>query len=139
MTRLIDADALLERLSKYDTDNIMIEKDVFYLINNTPTIEASGEAVDCNVEGSWLWCKLMDYCKARKIAPATENELFKIAGEAHKLYTSPQKGEWNELNDEQIEIIALDNKYWFGFDKDRFDWLQYTKDLQAKLKEVNHG
>jgi hypothetical protein len=35
--------------------------------------------------GSWLWCKLMDWCKKRHVAPADFNDLFAIAGEAHKL------------------------------------------------------
>lgn len=44
---------------------------------------------ECNVEGSWLWLKLMDWCKQQRIAPATQNALFAIAAEAHKLY-APQ-------------------------------------------------
>jgi hypothetical protein len=40
-------------------------------------------------EGTWLWCKLMDWCKARRVPPAEYSDLFAIAGEAHKLNASP--------------------------------------------------
>ena len=53
----------------------------------------------CNVEGTWLWIRLMDYCKNKHIAPATQNELFAIAGEAHEVYTSPRPREWVYLSD----------------------------------------
>jgi hypothetical protein len=35
--------------------------------------------------GSWLWTKLMDWCKAEQVAPANYNSLFAICGEAHAL------------------------------------------------------
>lgn len=38
-------------------------------------------------DGSWLWVKLMEYCRKRGIGPATQNDLFAIAGEAHKANT----------------------------------------------------
>jgi len=41
----------------------------------------------CNVEGTWLWVKLMDWCKRMGTAPGDQNDLFAIATEAHKLYT----------------------------------------------------
>jgi hypothetical protein len=40
-------------------------------------------------DGSWLWCKLMDFCKKRRLAPAEYNDLFAIVTEAHKLNTAP--------------------------------------------------
>lgn len=36
-------------------------------------------------EGTWLWGKFMDLCKSRGVAPTTQNDLFAIAEEAHKL------------------------------------------------------
>ena len=49
--------------------------------------QGDGEA--CNVGGSWLWCKLMDWCKKRRVPPAEYSDLFAIAGEAHKLAAAP--------------------------------------------------
>ena len=43
----------------------------------------------CNAEGTWLWCKFMDFCKGRRVSPAGYNDLFQIAGEAHELYVPP--------------------------------------------------
>jgi hypothetical protein len=36
--------------------------------------------------GSWLWGKLMDWCKLHGIAPSTQNALFAICGEAHQAH-----------------------------------------------------
>lgn len=36
-------------------------------------------------DGTWLWCKLMDWCKSRGVSPANYDDLFSIAGEAHKM------------------------------------------------------
>ena len=36
--------------------------------------------------GSWLWGKLMDWCKLHGIAPSTQNALFAICGEAHQVH-----------------------------------------------------
>lgn len=47
-----------------------------------------GEPV-CNVEGTWLWSKLMDWCKRMGAAPSNHDELFAIANEANALYTAP--------------------------------------------------
>ncbi len=44
--------------------------------------------VKCNVEGTWLWSKLMDWCKSQRIAPASQGGLFAIASEAHALNAS---------------------------------------------------
>lgn len=44
--------------------------------------------VGCNVEGTWLWSKLMDWCRRQRIAPATQGGLFAIASEAHALNAS---------------------------------------------------
>lgn len=35
--------------------------------------------------GSWLWVKLMDWCKAEQVAPGNYNSLFAICGEAYQL------------------------------------------------------
>lgn len=40
-------------------------------------------------DGTWIWGKLMDWCKARGYAPAAMSDLFAIAGEAHKLSVTP--------------------------------------------------
>lgn len=40
---------------------------------------------DAVPNGSWLWGKLMDWCKAEQVAPANYNSLFAICGEAHAL------------------------------------------------------
>lgn len=32
--------------------------------------------------GTWLWSELMDWCKERGIAPATQDRLFAIVGKA---------------------------------------------------------
>ncbi|HGM6773282.1 TPA: hypothetical protein ACKQAW_003891 [Stenotrophomonas maltophilia] len=42
----------------------------------------------CNVEGTWLWVKLMDWCKKTGTSPANQDELFAIAKEAHVLYAA---------------------------------------------------
>lgn len=47
-----------------------------------------GEPV-CNVEGTWLWSKLMDWCKRMGAAPSNHDELFSIAKDAHALYAAP--------------------------------------------------
>src|SRR5690606_24318948 len=43
------------------------------------------------VEGTWLWGKLMDWCREQRIAPATQDKLFAIAGEAHRLNALAQQ------------------------------------------------
>lgn len=47
-----------------------------------------GEPV-CNVEGTWLWSKLMDWCKRMGVAPSNHDELFAIAKEAQARYAAP--------------------------------------------------
>jgi hypothetical protein len=36
-------------------------------------------------EGTWLWGKLMDWCRMHGASPSNYNELFAIAADAHKL------------------------------------------------------
>ncbi|HHA2975898.1 TPA: hypothetical protein ACOFD8_003278 [Stenotrophomonas maltophilia] len=47
----------------------------------------------CNVDGTWLWSKLMDWCKKMGASPASHNELFAIAKEAHALAARQPVGE----------------------------------------------
>lgn len=47
---------------------------------------SSADAPQCEApDGTWLWCKLMDWCKSRGESPANYDDLFAIAGEAHKM------------------------------------------------------
>ena len=53
------------------------------------------------------------------------------------LYTSPINKEWLSLSDKGIEDLAKQNKYWYGFNSDRFDWRAYSSDLIYELKKLN--
>lgn len=44
---------------------------------------------------------------------------------------------WKSLSEKQIEDIALSNKFWFGPNDDRFDWLGFSGELSLKLQELN--
>lgn len=77
-------------------------------------VQQPGAQAVCNVDGSWLWLKLMDWCKKQRIAPATQNALFEIAGEAHKLYTQPPSIPEPSEDDVDVACEALD------FDNDVF-------------------
>lgn len=69
----------------------------------------------CNVEGTWLWGKLMDWCRAQGTSPANFDSLFAIAREAHKLYASPQPAaeggarEWSGRIDDAWRSVMSDN------------------------------
>lgn len=54
-----------------------------------------------------------------------------------ELYTSPISKEWLSLSDKGIEDLAKQNKYWYGFNSDRFDWRAYSSDLIYELKQLN--
>ena len=55
---------------------------------------AAAQGGECNVEGTWLWGRLMDWCRMQGVPPSNYNELFAIARDAHKLFTpaSPATG-----------------------------------------------
>ena len=42
------------------------------------------EDLEAAPDGSWLWGRLMDWCRAQGVSPATQDSLFAIATEAHK-------------------------------------------------------
>ena len=96
--------------------------DALSVMANVAVSEAFAKAVQqqsepvCNVEGSWLWIKLMDYCRAKRISPSTVNDLFAIAGEAHKLYTDPPNTVPLEKYNMAIEALneLADHPRWGG-------------------------
>lgn len=47
-----------------------------------------GEVPVCNVQGTWLWSKLMDWCKKMGTSPANHDELFAIAKDAQTIYAA---------------------------------------------------
>lgn len=66
-----------------------------------------GEPV-CNVEGTWLWSKLMDWCKRMGVAPSNHDELFAIAKEAQARYTTPpaQAVDLGQFRDSVVQAIS---------------------------------
>lgn len=58
---------------------ILLVKELLALIEDEP--EVSDEPV-----GDWLWGKLMDWCKTRRVAPANHNDLFAIVGLAREKF-----------------------------------------------------
>lgn len=56
------------------------------------------------------------------------------------LYTSPKliPDGWNPISEEQIEFIALQDKFWKGtFNNDKIDWMMFAKEIENKLRELN--
>ena len=128
MTRLIDADALLEALAKmgrnYQTQGKILAQmyyvdDITKLVTNAPTVEQDSEPF-----GIWH-------------VGETEDEsdffLYKDSGDVWEegdiyLYTSPPKREWRGLSNAEITNIGVACQ----------SLHQVAKAIEAKLKELNH-
>ena len=65
-------------LSDFDTDGVHMPT------RARAAIEAALPELGVAPDGVWLWCRLMDWCKQQRIAPATQDALFSIVGECHK-------------------------------------------------------
>jgi len=63
------------------------------------------KAEDEAPDGSWLWCKLMDFCRKRHMPPAEYNDLFAIVAEAHALNTATPTAAADAISEEAV--IAL--------------------------------
>ena len=155
MTRLIDADALLEEINIQP--QVLTKGLVRQLIANAQTIEAdSGEAV------AWVLDHTPNkgYMKITHVKEYADKEMSKTKesnpsgfGKEYgcypydvciALYTSPPKREWVELTDEKISLMAFndDTGDWNDLrfrDCWREGYLIGAKAISAKLKEVNHG
>lgn len=84
----------------------------------------------CNVEGTWLWGKLMDWCRARGTSPANFDSLFAIAREAHKLYASPQPAA------EGIVPVKFEvrSRYWDGAPWGEWHSYETAEEREAALR-----
>jgi hypothetical protein len=104
-------------------ENNVSHAHVFNIIANAPTIEAdSGETVawryKLTLKSNWQYSSNYptgcEDCCAEIIEP---------------LYTAPQKREWIELTDGQIDALHKEHKI----------YKPTLLKIQALLKEVNHG
>lgn len=163
MTRLIDADALKEQIIKqYENRTIQENGGVIGLIDNAPTIEADGgesepvmairlavnEILDCGEKlppktREWIYfIKNLtgELLTQEPIAEVTKHGIFgidrsRVFKVGTKLYTSPPKREWVELTDEQIRIVGA-NMYGFAISS---DYVEFARNIENEIKEVNHG
>lgn len=70
--------------------------------------------------GSWLWCKLMDFCQKRRFPPAEFNDLFAIVTEAHELNNrallarTEAGAHQHRWNDDGERCVKCGDKDWMG-------------------------
>lgn len=80
------------------TDHLAVLEEMFALAANERGMKEAdacaaaialmrGQSEVCtdSPDGSWLWCKLMDYLRQKRMAPAEHNDLMRIATLAHSV------------------------------------------------------
>lgn len=66
-----------------------------------------GGAASSTPDGTWLWGRLMEWCKQRRVAPADYNDLFAIVADAR----SVTAGDSSRLDFMQANRVALTPEY----------------------------
>jgi regulator of replication initiation timing len=72
--------------------------------------ENAGLRKDAGINPDWLWGKLMDYCKERRIHPATQNDLFSIVSQARAAIDAAIESQQEELSETHARVWELQER-----------------------------
>jgi hypothetical protein len=132
MTRLdndlISRKALLEAIK---ADRLTNASDAIYFIENAPTIEADSGEADAEVYSTAVYPNsngMYEHTFLFNDRLAQQTELYLYNPNKY------QKREWVELTDEQIRIVGA-NMYGFAISS---DYIEFARNIESELKEVNH-
>ena len=95
-------------------------------------LQATNANPVCTVQGSWLWLKMIDYCKLKGIDPAQQTDLFNIVTQAHDQFTYP-----TNLEAKIKELESEMTNFWSKkLDQANAEHLAKLTDSETKLDEA---